>query len=106
MLDEMRKLLNEPDPLLCVGEAAIHVGAWRGWSVDRQVRYLRRRFNVTQAELSWRCGVSQHRISRIEAGSDFKLSTLRNLWGGLGYEPLLLPVELTRPETSRMTSGP
>lgn len=106
MLDEIRRLLNEPDPLLCLGEAARRLGAWRTWTIERQVRFLRVRFEVTQSELSWRCGVSQDRISRIEAGADFKFSTVRRLWGGLGYEPILMPVALTRPGTSEMAAGP
>lgn len=78
--------------------AAKAAGAWRGWTFDRQVWFLRKYHRITQAKLAKRSGVSQRRISRIEAGDDVKLSTLRTLWRALGYEPLVIPdiIELTR----------
>ncbi|MEQ1918787.1 MAG: helix-turn-helix transcriptional regulator [Elusimicrobiota bacterium] len=90
-LEDIKRLLAEPDPLDSVAEAVKCVGAWRSWTLERQIWYLRKRQNMTQAELSRWSGVSQHRISRIEDGADLKLSTLRALWRPLGYEPLVIP---------------
>ncbi len=98
LLDEMKKLLSMPSALEVVSETAARAGAWRLWTFNRQAWYLRKHAGLTQAELSRRSGVSQHRISRIEAGEDVKLSTVCALWRALGYEPLLLPdtLNLTR----------
>ena len=90
-LEELKKMLAAPAPLDEVAEAVKRAGAWRTWTFERQVWYLRKRNDMTQAELSRRSGVSQHRISRIEDGEDLKLSTLRALWRSLGYTPLVLP---------------
>jgi hypothetical protein len=90
-LDELKKLLAAPAPLDEVAEAAKRLGAWRSWTFERQVWYLRRHHKITQAEHSRLSGVSQHRISRIEDGEDLKLSTLRALWSPFGYEPLVIP---------------
>ncbi len=90
-LEEMKRDLATPDPMDEVAEALAKAGAWRSWTFDRQVWYLRKRAGLTQAELARRSGVSQHRISRIEAGDDVKLSTLRTLWRALGHEPLVIP---------------
>ena len=98
-MEELRKMLTAPAPLDEVAEAVKRAGAWRSWTFERQVWYLRKRHDFTQAELSRRSGVSQHRISRIEDGEDLKLSTLRALWGSLGYKPLVLP------DAINMTSG-
>ena len=90
-LDELKKLAETPDVMDELAAAAARAGAWRSWTFDRQVWYLRRRLGLTQAELARRSGVSQRRISRIEAGDDVKLSTLRALWRAVGYEPLVIP---------------
>jgi hypothetical protein len=100
-LEEMKKLLDRPDPLEEAAAAAARSGEWRGWTVERQIWFLRRRAGLSQAELSRRSGVSQHRISRIEAGQDAKFSTLRALMRGLGYEPLVLPDALDLPRFPR-----
>lgn len=87
----LKRIAAAPDVLEELGAAAKAAGAWRTWTFDRQVWYLRKHHRITQAELSRRSGVSQRRISRIEAGEDVKLSTLRTLWRALGYEPLVIP---------------
>lgn len=101
-LDDLKRLLAAPDPLDELAEAVKHAGAWRGWTFERQVWYLRRRLGMTQAQLALRSGVSQHRISRIEAGDDLKLSTLGALWRGLGYEPLVIPDVAGLPKSPRV----
>lgn len=105
-LTELRKLLDMPDPLDELAAAAAKAGAWRGWTFERQAWYLRRRVGMTQAGLALCSGVSQHRISRIEAGEDLKLSTLRALWRGLGYEPLVIPDALEFPRLPRRKNAP
>ena len=99
-------LLAEPEPLDVVREAVERVGAWRAWTLERQIWYFRKRLKITQAELSLRSGVSQHRISRIEDGSDLKLSTLRALWRPFGYEPLVLPDSVNIDRRARMRRPP
>ena len=86
-----KRLAEPPDILEELGAAATRAGAWRSWTFDRQVWYLRKHHRITQAELARRSGVSQRRISRIEAGEDVKMSTLQCLWRALGYEPLVIP---------------
>ncbi|MBI2387424.1 MAG: helix-turn-helix domain-containing protein [Elusimicrobia bacterium] len=84
-----------------VAAAAKAAGAWRTWTFDRQGWFIRKYHRLTQAKLAKRSGVSQRRISRIEAGDDVKLSTLRALWRPLGYEPLVIPDALDLPRQSR-----
>jgi DNA-binding XRE family transcriptional regulator len=91
MIEVLKRLAAEPDVLEELAGAVARAGAWRSWTFDRRVWFLRRRRRLTQAELSRRSGVSQRRISRIEAGDDVKLSTVRTLWRALGYEPLVVP---------------
>lgn len=97
----LRRLAVAPDILEGTGEAAQRAGAWRSWTFERQVWYLRKHHGITQAELSRRSGVSQRRISRIEAGEDVRMSTLRTLWRALGYEPLVIPDALDLPREPR-----
>lgn len=98
VLETLKKAVSAPDVLDELAAAAKATGAWRNWTFDRQVWFLRKYHRLTQARLAKRSGVSQRRISRIEAGDDVKLSTLRALWRALGYEPLVIPdiIELTR----------
>lgn len=99
--ESIEQLLSAPDPMIEVKGSLAKAGAWRTWTLERQVWYLRTREGLTQAELARRSGVSQHRISRIEAGEDVKLSTLRTLWRALGYEPLVMPDALDFPRRAR-----
>lgn len=97
----LKRIAAAPDVLEELGAAAKAAGTWRTWTFDRQVWFLRKRHGLTQAGLAKRSGVSQRRISRIEAGDDVKLSTLRTLWRALGYEPLVVPDALDLPRQSR-----
>lgn len=111
VLETLKKLVSAPDVLDELAAAAKAAGAWRNWTFDRQVWFLRKYHRFTQARLAKRSGVSQRRISRIEAGDDVKLSTLRTLWRALGYEPLVIPDALdlprqTRPYRKRRTMSP
>lgn len=101
VLETLKKLVSAPDVLEEVAAAAKAAGAWRTWTFDRQVWFLRKYHRLTQARLAKRSGVSQRRISRIEAGDDVKLSTLRTLWRALGYEPLVIPDALDLPRQTR-----
>ncbi|UPT76036.1 MAG: helix-turn-helix domain-containing protein [Elusimicrobiota bacterium] len=87
----MKAALEGLDPLDELAAARTKLGAWRGWTFERQVWYLRRMANLTQRDLSALSGVSQHRISRIEAGADVKLSTLAALWRPMGWQPMIIP---------------
>jgi len=101
VLETLKKLVSAPDVLDELAAAAKAAGAWRNWTFDRQVWFLRKYHRLTQARLAKRSGVSQRRISRIEAGDDVKLSTLRTLWRALGYEPLVIPDALDLPRQAR-----
>lgn len=101
-LGELKKMAETPDVMDELAAAAARAGAWRAWTFDRQVWYLRKRLDLSQAELARRSGVSQRRISRIESGDDVKLSTLRALWRALGYEPLVIPDALDLPRQPRL----
>lgn len=110
-MEILKRIAAAPDVLEEVAAAAKAVGAWRTWTFDRQVWFLRKYHRLTQAKLAKRSGVSQRRISRIEAGDDVKLSTLRTLWRAIGYEPLVIPDALdlprqTRPYRKRRTMSP
>lgn len=91
MLEAMRRLLDAPDPLDVMLSGRDKLGEWRHWTPERQLWYLRRVAGLTQVQLAARSGVSQHRISEIEAGGDWKLSTLTKLWGAMGWRPLVIP---------------
>lgn len=111
VLETLKKAVSAPDVLDELAAAARSAGAWRTWTFDRQIWFLRKYHRLTQARLAKRSGVSQRRISRIEAGDDVKLSTLRTLWRALGYEPLVIPDALdlprqTRPYRKRRTMSP
>lgn len=102
ILEELKRLAAAPDALDEVTAGASNLGVWRTWTFDRQVWYLRKHLGLTQEELARRSGVSQRRISRIEAGDDVKLSTLRALWRALGYEQLVIPDSLDLPRQPRL----
>jgi transcriptional regulator with XRE-family HTH domain len=53
----------------------------------------RRARGLSQAELADRLGVTNANISRIERGSDLKVSTLVDVARELKFEPLLVPKE-------------
>ena len=101
VLKKLERLLAMPDPLDEVAQAVGAAGAWGQWSLERQLWYLRLISRVTQAELARRSAISQARISRVEAGADMKLSTLKALWAALGYQPLIIPEPLGRERQGR-----
>lgn len=101
VLEHLKRLLAEPDPLDPAAEALLAGGAWARWSTDRQLWYLRMQRRLTQSQLAAASGVGQARISRLEAGGDFKWSTLKALWAALGVEPLLWPDASGRPREGR-----
>lgn len=99
-IEALGRLAAAPDALETVTAAVGKAGKWRTWPLPRQVWYLRKRHDLSQAELARRSGVSQRRICRIEAGDDLKLSTLKALWAAMGYEPLVIPARPMSPATS------
>lgn len=101
VLGKLESLVAAPDPLEVVAEALTQAGAWRSWTIERQLWYLRQRRGWTQAELARRAGVSQRRISRIEAGEDALMSTIRSLYRAMGHEPLLIPDTIDWPRYMR-----
>ena len=60
----------------------------KGFELAVQVIELRRRNNLTQAELARRIGTSQPAIARLESGTyrNLTLSFLRRVAGALGAE--------------------
>lgn len=73
-----------------MAQAMGNAGAWSRWTTERQLWFLRVKGGLTQAQLAARCGISQARISRIEAGADMKWSTLKRLLASFGYQPALM----------------
>jgi transcriptional regulator with XRE-family HTH domain len=67
---------------------------WR-WSdpasIGRILSAARKRAGLGQADLARRLGFSAANISRIEHGSDLRVSTLIELARVLGFEPMLVP---------------
>ena len=75
-----------------IRKAETSLGPWSRWTLDRQVWYLRKVQRLTQNDLARKAGITQARVSRMEAGSDFKWSTMIPIFAALGYEPMLLPI--------------
>ncbi|MCX5793983.1 MAG: helix-turn-helix transcriptional regulator [Elusimicrobia bacterium] len=69
--------------------------------MGRQLWYLRIRQHLTQGQLAHKAGITQARLSRIEAGADFNWSTISAIFAALGYEPILLPGPLGRVREAR-----
>ena len=63
-------------------------------TVGRILSAARERAGVTQAEIARRLGVSAANVSRIETGSDLRVSTLTELARALQLEPMLIPKAL------------
>lgn len=92
IIEQMKRLAEEPDALeLVTRHAASIPGPWAGWTLARQLWFLRKRQGLTQAGLARRAGITQARLSRIESGSDAKWSTLTAVLAALGFDPVLLP---------------
>lgn len=96
VLERLREAQAAPDPLEAVEQAASVLGMWGGWTIDRQLWYLRKAGGLSQKGLARKAGLTQARISRLEAGADFKWSTLAAVFEALGYEPILLPARSGR----------
>jgi len=64
---------------------------WVRWPLGRQAWFLRVSLDLTQAELARRAGVVQSHVAKVEQGRDVRFSTLRKLFGAMGFELLVLP---------------
>lgn len=60
-------------------------------SPGRLIRALRRGLKVSQVDLARRAGLPRSVVSRLEAGGDSQLSTLRRLLAALGSGLVILP---------------
>lgn len=60
----------------------------------RLLKAARERAGLSQAEIAGKMGASQSHVSKIEAGTDVRASTLANMARVLGYEVMLVPVAL------------
>ncbi len=65
---------------------------WRRMSTAQMVRRLRGRFDMTQRQLAVLAGLPHSKIAKIEGGQNVRLSTLQQLFAGLGCGLLVLPV--------------
>ena len=65
---------------------------WREMPPGDQLRGLREDRGISQRQLADATGIKQSMISRLERGSDARLSTWRRLFGGLNYEAVLTPL--------------
>lgn len=66
---------------------------WARMPLATQLRALREHRGVSQRQLADESGLRQSVVSRIENGSDARWSTWQTLYLGLGYRPILLPME-------------
>lgn len=78
------------DEVLKLGRAAPE--RWRRLRVADMVRHLRERFDLTQRQLALLAGLPHSKVAKIEAGQDVRLSTIYQLFAGLGCGLALLPV--------------
>jgi transcriptional regulator with XRE-family HTH domain len=65
------------------------LGSVRG--LGPELGQLRRARGIPQGELARRLGMSAANLSRIEHGSDFRVSTLLDIARELRLEPVLVP---------------
>jgi transcriptional regulator with XRE-family HTH domain len=63
-------------------------------AIGRILAAARQRAGLTQAELARRLAVSAANLSRIEHGSDLRVSTLLEIARELQFEPMLIPKNL------------
>lgn len=50
-------------------------------------------------------GVSQGQVARVEAGKDFRFSTLQRLFEALGFRVLVFPSQRALPDTIGASAG-
>lgn len=62
-------------------------------SLIEEMTALRHRRGISQADLARRLGVAPPHLSRIEHGTDPRLSTFADIVRALGAEPVLVPKE-------------
>lgn len=63
--------------------------AWEWGYPGGALVQLRRRLGLSQRDVAARAGISQGHVQRIEAGGDFRCSTLARLLAALGLAPML-----------------
>lgn len=56
-----------------------------------QLRVARKELGLSQRELGKRIGVTQAHVSKVEGGTDMRLTTLLNFARYLGYEVIMVP---------------
>ena len=56
-----------------------------------QLRAARKKLGLSQRELGKRIGVTQAHVSKVERGTDMRLTTLLNFARYLGYEVIMVP---------------
>lgn len=64
---------------------------WRQTSMADLVEWMRRRFGLTQRQLALLAGLPHSKIAKIERGQDVQLSTLAQVFAGLGCELVIVP---------------
>jgi transcriptional regulator with XRE-family HTH domain len=64
-----------------------------GTALGRILAAARERLGLSQSELARRLGVSGANLSRIEHGTDLRVSTLLEIARALQLEPMLVPKE-------------
>lgn len=90
-IDEMRRMLSEPD----IFDELLAAKAPRmilEWPVARAFQFARLRLKLSQDELAERACLTQAQISRLEAGKDCLLSTWSRAYAALGFDLKLLPM--------------
>lgn len=93
-LAELKKLIAESGPPPFETWLDFARGApedLSSWPPARVYQFIRCRLRFSQAELSEKTGLSQSNLSRIEAGEDCLVSTMRRIYAAMGLELMLVP---------------
>ena len=67
---------------------------WEPGAIGQILAAARKRAGLSQTELARRLAVSAANLSRIEHGSDLRVSTLTEIARALQLEPMLVPKNL------------
>jgi hypothetical protein len=82
----MRVIMRPEGATYVPGGPSVNRGAARGIQKKMAPRTLREAMGITQVDLEKRLGMDQSQISKMEAGDDHLVSTLRRYAEALGGE--------------------
>ncbi len=98
-MDELERYVSERDAREA-GFAALVEAAERRQAFARELAERRREQGISQTQIASRMHTSPSIVSRLEAGSDVKLSTMEKYVAALGCE-LVLEAPASKPRRAR-----